>query len=307
MSNQLANVSPMKAIYKADSGQEITLDAQIVRDVCASGNAKVSDRECRLFIELCKAHRLNPFIKEAYLVKYGDSPATIITGKDVFTKRASSNPNCEGYRAGVYVVTANGQYKEREGSMVIPGERLIGGWAEVYMKGYKVPIKESVGFHEYNTGKSGWKKMPGTMIRKVALVHALREAMPEDFTGLYDQAEMDKANQEAYEEVEYPQSDSKPISNQAPIDVGLGEAQAKVGSLMRLMKAEGWDMNDIHAYAQKTYVTEIKDMSKDQLNDFAKDLDRMYQEAQQTYDEIELVEVEQMPLEQEINADEIVF
>ena len=183
------------AKYETDGGLEIELSAQVVRDVCAQGNAKVTDKEAWEFIQLCKAHRLNPFIREAYLVKYGNN-ATIITGKDVFTKRAARNENCEGFRAGVSVLNSAGQIIDREGSALFPqiGEVLLGGWAEVYMRGYQVPIKDTVSLAEYSTGKSGWAKMPGTMIRKVALVHALREAMPEEFGGLYDSAEMDQAH-----------------------------------------------------------------------------------------------------------------
>lgn len=144
------------AKYETDGGQEIELSAQVVRDVCAQGNAKVTDKEAWEFIQLCKAHRLNPFIREAYLVKYG-SNATIITGKDVFTKRAARNENCEGFRAGVSVLNSAGQIIDREGSALFPqiGEVLLGGWAEVYMRGYQVPIKDTVSLSEYSTGKSG--------------------------------------------------------------------------------------------------------------------------------------------------------
>lgn len=181
-------------VYEADQGNEITLTSQIVRDMCAIGNSNITDREAYNFIQLCKAHRLNPFTKEAYLVKYG-SNATIITGKDVFTKRAARNENCEGFRAGITLLNSAGQIIDREGSSLFPqiGEVLLGGWAEVYMRGYQVPIKDTVSLSEYSTGKSGWAKMPGTMIRKVALVHALREAMPEEFTGMYSAEEMDQA------------------------------------------------------------------------------------------------------------------
>ena len=53
-----------------------------------------------------------------------------------------------------------------------------------------VPVKAVVGIDEYGTGKSMWKTKPATMIRKVALVQALREAYPGEFAGLYDAAEM---------------------------------------------------------------------------------------------------------------------
>jgi len=43
---------------------------------------------------------------------------------------------------------------------------------------------------EYDTGKSLWKGKKATMIRKVALVHALREAFPSTFGALYDESEV---------------------------------------------------------------------------------------------------------------------
>ena len=47
------------------------------------------------------------------------------------------------------------------------------------------------------TPSGQWAKMPGTMIRKVAMVHALREAFPEDFGGMYDSSEMGVQEQPA--------------------------------------------------------------------------------------------------------------
>ena len=40
---------------------------------------------------------------------------------------------------------------------------------------------------------SQWKSKPATMIRKVAVVQALREAFPEDFGGLYSEEELSQA------------------------------------------------------------------------------------------------------------------
>ena len=64
----------------------------------------------------------------------------------------------------------------------------------MYVKGRR-PFYDEVPLEEYSTGKSSWQKMPGTMIRKVALVHALREAFPEDFQGLYSPEEMGRAGE----------------------------------------------------------------------------------------------------------------
>lgn len=291
--------------YETDGGQEIELSAQVVRDVCAQGNAKVTDKEAWDFIELCKAHRLNPFIREAYLVKYG-SNATIITGKDVFTKRAARNERCEGFKAGVTVLTAQGHIVNREGSAVYSaiGEKVLGGWAEVYMHGYQVPVKDTVAFEEYSTGKSGWKSMPGTMIRKVALVHALREAMPEEFGGMYDSAEMDQAHmgtahpqqpqqqpEAAYEPPEPEQPSETPteqrlgqIAESVEFPSGEEERRAAEERLRGMFiegKQAGFDLQGFHAYARQAHGCDYLQMTTDQLtacaDEFKRRLDRFHQ------------------------------
>jgi len=151
---------------------------------------RATDQEAYLFLRLCQAHGLNPFLREAYLVKYSDAqPATMVVGKEAFTQRAERHPQFDGFRAGVIVQRADA-LDYREGAFVPKGTALVGGWAEVYRKDRSYTFRVEVAFDEYNTKQSGWQRMPGTMIRKVALVQALREAFPTAFTGLYDAAEM---------------------------------------------------------------------------------------------------------------------
>lgn len=176
------------AEFTTETGQVLTADT--VKNYLVSGNGNVTDQEVLMFIELCKAQHLNPFIREAYLIKFGSSPANIVVGKDVFVKRAHRNPNYEGMRAGIVVATKDGEIKEREGSLKAPGEELIGGWCEVYVKDKKHPIKSLVSLEEYSKSQATWKQMPMVMIRKCAIVTALREAFPEDLAGMYDSAEI---------------------------------------------------------------------------------------------------------------------
>lgn len=168
------------------------LTPETVRAYLVNGGGKVSDQEVAMFIELCKTQGLNPFIKDAYLVKYGNSPASIITSKDAFAKRAAENPAYKGFAAGV-IVEKDGELIHRKGALSLEGETLVGGWAEVYVEGYQVPVYVEADFTAFNTNKANWGKMPALMIRKVALVQAWREAFPESFQGLYSEEEMGKA------------------------------------------------------------------------------------------------------------------
>lgn len=176
------------AEFTLEGGQVLTADT--VKNYLTSGNGAVTEQETLMFIELCKAQKLNPFIREAYLIKFGNSPANIVVGKDVFVKRAYRNPNFEGMKAGIVTVDKEGNAHEREGSLKLPGETLIGGWCEVYTSDKKFPIKSVVSLEEYSKSQSTWKTMPMVMIRKCAMVTALREAFPEDLQGLYDASEM---------------------------------------------------------------------------------------------------------------------
>lgn len=178
-------------IVKFERGGEVvqfTAD-EVRRTLCP----QATDKELAFAMALCQAQHLDPFTKDVHLVKYGNGPLSIITSKEVFTKRAQANPEFEGMEAGVTFLTPDGQIVQREGSMPIQGWNLIGGWCKVYVSGYRVPIYDEVAMSEYSTGKSNWAKMPGTMIRKVAMCHALREAFPDDFQGLYGEEEMGKA------------------------------------------------------------------------------------------------------------------
>ena len=121
--------------YEAN-GELVKISPNMIRKYLVNGGGNVSDGEVMMFMSLCKYQHLNPFLKEAYLIKYGNNdPATIVTGKDVFTKRADSNPNYNGKKAGVIVLKKDGTVEEREGSMVLPDEKLVGGWAKVFIKG----------------------------------------------------------------------------------------------------------------------------------------------------------------------------
>lgn len=172
------------------NGQEITLTQSDVKNFLVTGDAdKVTDKEFKLFMELCKAQKLNPFLREAYLIKFGND-ANIITGKDVFLKRARANESFRGFKAGIIVQSERG-IEKREGTFYLKGqENLVGGWASVYIKDWDVPFDHTVALTEFNKGTATWKNMPAIMIRKVALVQALREAFPDDLSQLYAAEEM---------------------------------------------------------------------------------------------------------------------
>ena len=112
---------------------EVTLTPQTVKNYLVSGNAnEVTMQEIVMFINLCKYQSLNPFLREAYLVKYGNQPATLIVGKSAFESRAENNPKYRGCESGIVVTYENG-IEYREGTLIVEGEKLVGGWAKVHI------------------------------------------------------------------------------------------------------------------------------------------------------------------------------
>lgn len=194
LSNKMAE-NENKTVEYLCNGETVKLSQSIIRKFLVSGGGEVSNQELVMFLNLCRFQHLNPFLREAYLVKYGSSPATIVVGKEVFTKRAKRNKDYRGMEAGIIVVTAEKTIEERVGTFSMEGETLVGGWAKVYIQDFEIPQKITVSLEEYIGRKSNgevnsqWAKKPATMIRKVAIVQALRESFPEDLQGLYSQEE----------------------------------------------------------------------------------------------------------------------
>ncbi|MBT2156544.1 recombinase RecT [Clostridioides difficile] len=126
-------------------------------------------------------------------------------------------------KAGIVTANKNGEVFEREGSLKLPQEELIGGWCEVSVRGMKFPIKSVVSLEEYSKSQATWKQMPCVMIRKCAIVTALREAFPEDLQGLYDSAEIKTV------------PDKLP---QKPIEIGKASPSQKQG-ILKLASMKG--------------------------------------------------------------------
>ncbi len=178
--------------YKSTNGAEIALSVDIVRNVICNGNQLLTDAEILEFIDMCKYNGLNPFLKEAYLVKYkgknGDK-CSIIVSKETFLKRAESNPDYDGSKSGI-IVLRNGEITKVVGTLMLQGDTLLGGWAEVYRKSWKMPTEITVSLAEYHKGNSMWNEKPATMIRKVALMQALREAFSNQLGACYEESEV---------------------------------------------------------------------------------------------------------------------
>lgn len=207
----MSDTTPKKEIaveYKIDD-TEIKLTQKIVQEYIVSGNAQITLPEFKMFTELCKVRKLNPFLKEAYLIKFGSQPAQMVVGKDAILKRAIQNKSFDGREQGIIIQKEDGSIEERKGTFKLQNETLVGGWAKVYRKDWTYPVYITVSFDEVaqkkndGTLNSNWFSKGATMVEKVALVRGLREAFVEELGGMYD-------------ETEATLSDARSSTNQAP-------------------------------------------------------------------------------------------
>lgn len=210
--------------------EEVRLTGETVKKYLVRGNDDITDQDLVLFMNLCKYQKLNPFIGEAYLIKYGKE-AQIITSKEAFMKRAESHPEYQGLQAGI-VIQRDKEIIEVEGAFHLPTDKIIGGWAKVYRKDKVNPFYQSVSFAEYDKKQALWKDKPSTMIRKVAIVQALREAFPTNLGAMYTEAEMSEIKpievQVEEELEERANTETLDFDKAEAVDIEPQEARAEV-------------------------------------------------------------------------------
>lgn len=212
LNNKISNrdQKPVQTTEYLSNGETVVLSPGLIKRYLVSGGGAVTDEEVMMFLSLCKFQHLNPFLREAYLIKYGDrQPATMVVGKDVFLKRAKRHAEFAGLQAGIIVLDPEKNViTEREGTFYLKDEEeLVGGWAKAYIRGYEHPFYASVPMDEYIGRKkdgevnSQWATKPATMIRKVAVAQVLKEAFPDENAGMYAPEEIPAATEIALDEM----------------------------------------------------------------------------------------------------------
>lgn len=192
------------------NGNQVAL---IRRTVAKDAN----DDEFNLYIELCKARGLNPLLRHCYcLIMSKDDPKkrqmVIVVSIDGQRHVAETTQNYRpDERAPRFEVDPSLKDPKTNPAGLISAEVSVykfshGGWHPVPNVAYweeAAPLREKwvnnqrTGEYELDSKKDGWRKMPRLMLAKVAEMGALRKAFPDDFSGLYGEAEMDRG--EAYD------------------------------------------------------------------------------------------------------------
>lgn len=201
----------------------------LIKKTVAKG---ASDDELKLFIQVCKGAKLNPFLKQVFLVPRWNSQ----TGKEDRAIQVS----IDGLRA---IAEEGGAYAGNE-DPIFDGENEVTIEGKSSTKKLKHPLTAKVTVYkivqggryefsatarwaEYYPGaKMGfqWHIRPYLMLGKCAEALALRKAFPKLLSGMYAQEELDRSAGE-----ERPQ-------------VSVGELEKKIASRVATMSQD--EIND---------------------------------------------------------------
>lgn len=178
-----------KPVKYSVAGKDVELSVMLTRQYFCP---KASPAEAFVFNQWCAHVGLDPWKKQAYLVKYGDDPAQHLTAINALLTRAYNHPKFQGMEAGIIVKMPDKSLVDRVGEIYFPedGEQIAGAWCKIHVKDYVVPMEERVDFKQRCQYKNGepmakWKTSPGLMIRKCAIAAAIREAFPDATAGMY--------------------------------------------------------------------------------------------------------------------------
>lgn len=176
-------------VYKDINGEDVSLSLTLLNNVLAPGS-NFTQYEADAYFGICQYLHLNPIKRDCHLVRYGGKPTIVVT-RDCYNDRAKKCKDYQGKESGVCFMDANGVYGERVGTILLPGETLLGAFCKVYMKDHVVPEIVTVSFNEAKRVKdngdlqAAWKSQPNWMCVKVAEARCLKAAIPEFFAGTY--------------------------------------------------------------------------------------------------------------------------
>lgn len=161
---------------------------------------KATDNELQLFLYQAKRTGLDPLTRQIYAIFRNVKEKEY--GKDVWKQKMTIQTSIDGFRV---IAERSGDYGgQDEPIFTANNNKLISCKVAVYRFRGDVRYAASVGvayWSEYaqlddkNEPTGLWKKMPHTMLAKVAEALALRKAYPQDLSGLYTSDEMNQADE----------------------------------------------------------------------------------------------------------------
>lgn len=227
------------------------------RTICRPKKREATTDELALFVGQCKRTGLDPFSKQIYAIfrwdkRVNDEVMTVQTAIDGFRVIAERTGTYLG-KAATYWCDADAKWREVWLEKTSPAASKV--LVRKVLHGHVVEIPAVAHWDEYVDRNSPmWKSMPANQLAKCAEALALRQAFPNDLSGLYTADEMAQADAQTVAvgepsgalplngaaSAESPGgSDAAPASERTPLS---DEDRA---SLTEALTAAGIDDNDL--------------------------------------------------------------
>lgn len=172
------------------------------------------------FLNMAKANGLNPFKREIYAVSYGGN-FSIITGYEVYLKRAERTGKLDGWEAGV----------SKDGNEDI-------GWVKIYRKDWSHPFTHTVYKSEVQKPGPFWQKSWRFQLRKTAISQGFRLCFPDELGGMpYTEDELCRGDEDHYEakEAEIVEHEvvAEEVKPEPVIDPRIASLKQEIATLMK--------------------------------------------------------------------------
>jgi phage recombination protein Bet len=262
---------------------EITLSVDIVAKFISARTASgkiASHNDIVTFMMLCKSSGLNPWTKDAYLIGYDskDGPTfTLIVAHQSLLKRAELSSEYDGMESGIAVIAkGSNETIQRPGTLVLPGDTLVGGWAAVYRRDRSRPSFATVSLATYSTGRSRWSIDPAGMIAKVAEGSALRKAFPSTLAQCYLREEFERD----LERGESESSHRATVTQQQPSrSLAIEEAANSKSDAIAKLLSQRFELNEIQQDSQQRDQIEDQEPERKPMTSTLRECDVMLQSA----------------------------
>lgn len=217
-------------------------DNKSLADIRKAYAKNATDTEFNMLIEMGKATALNPFLREIWLVKYGNGAAQIFIGRDGYRIAAQRQPDYDYHL--VDAVYSNDKFQMWNGEVQHQYEianrgDLIGAYCVVKRKSASRTMYVYVEFTEYDLKQGLWKSKPATMIKKVAEAQAIRMAFQSTFAGTYAEEEL-------------PESKSK-IPEDKPVAGNVYDAQVVKSEVVMITEEQVTKIDDLMMLGDISY------------------------------------------------------
>lgn len=192
--------------------------------------ANLDEKEKKTFLNIAKAFNLNPFKREIHVAKYGSNPMSLITGYEVYIKRAERTGKLNGWN-----VEISGSVESNDLTAAITIHRTD----QEHPFTWEVYYDECVQRKGNGEITAFWKK-PKFMLKKVAISQGFRLCFSDELAGMpYTADEMPEPAQ-ATEDAVY--TEVTPTDSRKTMKVGDKLFVAAIKALK-----EGKDMEQIKA------------------------------------------------------------